>query len=91
MYELVTTSQFDRRLRKFVRSHSDLRQRLAQVFRDLERDPFQPYLRLHPLRGPLEGLHAVRVTHSYRLIILLEPAERRITLLDIDGHDEVYR
>lgn len=90
-FRLVTTSHFDRRSRRFVRAHPDLRARLARVLRDLEADPFQPYLRLHPLHGELEGLHAVSLTHGYRVVLTLQIRETTIVLLDVGSHDEVYR
>ena len=55
MYALVTTSQFDRRVVKFKRAHPELKKHLAKVLRGLEADPFQPHLRLHGLKGELEG------------------------------------
>jgi mRNA-degrading endonuclease YafQ of YafQ-DinJ toxin-antitoxin module len=89
-YALVATRHFERRLARFRRAHPELRQRLAQVLRDLETDPFQPHLRLHPLKGRLTGLHAVRLTYAYRLTITLKLTEGEIILLDIGSHDEVY-
>ena len=70
--------------------HPDLRPRLAQVFRDLETDPFQPHLRLHPLKGDLAGLHAVSITLTYQMTLTLRLAVSEIILLDIGTHDEVY-
>jgi mRNA-degrading endonuclease YafQ of YafQ-DinJ toxin-antitoxin module len=89
-YTLVATSHFERRLARFRRAHPELRQRLAQVLRDLESDPFQPHLRLLPLKGRLAGLHAVRLTYAYRLTLTLKLAEHEIILLDVGSHDEVY-
>jgi mRNA-degrading endonuclease YafQ of YafQ-DinJ toxin-antitoxin module len=89
-YALVRTRHFDRRLDRFRRAHPELRQRIARVLRDLETDPFQPGLRMHPLRGELDGLHAVSLTYAYRLILTLRVSEREIVLLDIGSHDEVY-
>ena len=91
MFALVRTRHFDRRLARFVTAHPDLRGRLAQLFRDLEADPFQSHLRLHPLHGDLQGLHAVSVTHSYRITLTLRITASEIVLLDIGTHDEVYR
>lgn len=90
MFVLVRTSHFDRRLTRIARTHPELRLRLAQVFRDLESDPFQPHLRLHPLSGDLAGLHAVSVTFAYRITLTLRLAAGEIILLDIGTHDEVY-
>ena len=90
-YALVATSHFERRLARFRRAHPELRERLARVLRDLEADPFQPRLRLHPLKGELAGLHAVSITYTYRLTLTLRVMEQEIILLDIGSHDEVYR
>ena len=54
-------------------------------------DPFQPHLRLHPLKGELQALHAVSLTHGYCLTFTLKITEKQIILLDIGSHDEVYR
>jgi addiction module RelE/StbE family toxin len=90
-YQLYSIPYFERRLRKFRREHPELRHRLARVLQDLESDPHQPHLNLHPLRGNLRGRHAVRVTYSFRIVLTILVSEREITLLDIGSHDEVYR
>lgn len=51
----------------------------------------QPHLRLHALRGEMEGMHAVSVTYQYRIVLTLLIREREVILLDIGTHDEVYR
>jgi mRNA-degrading endonuclease YafQ of YafQ-DinJ toxin-antitoxin module len=91
MYALATTSYFDRRVAKFTRTHPEQKKQLAKVLRGLEADPFQPYLRLHALKGELEGLHAVSLTHAYRITLTLRMTRKEIVLLDIGTHDEVYR
>ena len=91
MFTLTTPEQFLRQARKFFRKHPDLRPRFGEVLADLQNDPFQPRLGLHPLTGKLTGCHAVRLTYSYRLTLTLFITEREIVLLDIGSHDEVYR
>jgi mRNA interferase YafQ len=91
MYALVTTSRFDHRIAKFNRAHPDLNAQLAQVLQDLEADPFKPHLRLHPLKGQLEGLHALSLTHAYRITLMLNVRKKQVILLDIGSHDEMYR
>jgi mRNA-degrading endonuclease YafQ of YafQ-DinJ toxin-antitoxin module len=91
MYALVTTGHFDRRVAKFTRVHPELKKQLAKVLRNLETDPFLPALKLHPLSGELEGLHAVSVTYAYRITLTLRVTKKEIVLLDIGSHDEVYR
>ena len=91
MYTLATTSYFDRRVAKFTRTHPKQKKQLAKVLRGLEADPFQPSLRLHALKGELEGLHAVSLTYAYRITLTLRITRKEIVLLDIGTHDEVYR
>jgi len=90
MYQLVWTARFTRTAKKCAQAHPDLRQRLARVLRDLENDPLQPHLRLDPLKGKMQGLHAVSVTYSFRISLTLKVTEKEIILLDIGSHDEVY-
>ncbi len=91
MYELIWTPHFERQLRRFRRAHPEMKQRIARTLAGLQADPLQPHLRLHPLHGDLAGQHAVSITHSYRITLILRISEREVTLLDIGGHDEVYR
>ena len=79
-WTLVTAASFDRRARKFLTGHPDLRPRLAETLEKLRVDPFEPSLRLYPLTSKLQGLQAVS----------LQIAEHEILLLDIGSHDEAY-
>ena len=67
MYVLLTTGHFDRRVVKFMRAHPELKKPFAKTLRNLETNPFLSSLRLHALSRELEGLHAVSVTHAYRI------------------------
>jgi len=89
-WALITTASFDRRARKFLARHPDLRPRLAETLERLRAAPFEPSLRLHPLTGKLQGLQAISLTFSYRIILTLQITEQEILLLDIGSHDEVY-
>lgn len=92
MYSIVAPKQFLRQARKFFKRHPELRQRFAEVLSDLQTDPFQPKLELHPLSGKLAGCHSVSLTRSYRITLtLLITAAKEIILLDVGSHDEVYR
>jgi mRNA-degrading endonuclease YafQ of YafQ-DinJ toxin-antitoxin module len=90
-YSISTTATFERNLRKFVRKHPELKQRVDQVITDLHEDPFQPHLHLHQLCGNLRDFHAVRIDYSRRIVLTLQVDEREITLVAIGSHDEVYR
>jgi mRNA-degrading endonuclease YafQ of YafQ-DinJ toxin-antitoxin module len=89
-WTLATTAFFDRRVRKFLTKHPDLRPRFADTLTQLAFDPFEPGLRLHPLTGKLQGMQAVSLTYSYRITLTVQVTEHEILLLDIGSHDEVY-
>ena len=89
--QLVWTETFTRTARRFLRTRRDLAPGVASVLSRLEADPFDPVLKTHPLRGQLEGLHAVRVTYDVRLVVKIEADRLTITMIDIGSHDDVYR
>lgn len=91
MYSLVWTAHFTRTARKFSKRHPELRKKVADILRDLEKDPFQPHLEYHKLGGRMEGKQAVSITDDYRITLTIVISEKEILLLDIGSHDEVYR
>jgi len=91
MYQLEWTPAFIKAARRFAKRHPELKQKTALVLLALEQDPFQPSLKLHGLGGKLKGLHAVSITYSYRITLMLKISEYVVTLLDIGDHDDVYR
>ena len=91
MWRLGRTETFVRTARRFLQRRSQLRAPVNQTIAQLEQDPFSPRLRTHALSGRLQGLHAVRVTGAVRLIVRIDLSTREIVLLDLGGHDEVYR
>ncbi|MEA2529538.1 MAG: hypothetical protein QOG89_1182 [Thermomicrobiales bacterium] len=70
--------------------HPDLRNDFEGAVEALRQDPFQPSLRLHPLQGHLQGFHAARLSYEFRVVLVLRIKERRVTLINIGSHDEVY-
>jgi len=90
MFVITTPQQFLRQARKFFKKHPDLKPRFARVLADLQSDPFQPHLKLHPLTGKLAGCYAVSLTYSYRITLTLFLTEQEIVLLDIGSHDDGY-
>jgi mRNA interferase YafQ len=89
-YAVDTPAFFIRKARKFLRKHPSLLERFEEILDALRVDPFQPSLRLHPLLGDLQGLHAVSLSYDFRIVLAIEPDEHRVTLINIGSHDEVY-
>ncbi len=91
MYILVWTAHFTRAAKKFAKRHPELKKKVANILRDLEKDPFQPHLKYHYLGGKLKGIQAVSITDNYRITLTIVIAAKEIILLDVGTHDEVYR
>jgi len=89
-FEVDASPRFVRKAAKFLRKHPDRRADLQDVLDALRQDPFQPSLRLHPLSGNLHGFHAASLSYEWRIVLVLKLDERRITLVNIGSHDEVY-
>ncbi len=89
MYSIVTPKHFLRQARKFFKLHPELKPCFARMLGDLQADPFQPQLALHPLGGKLIGCHAVSLTRNYRITLTLLITAKEIILIDFGSHDKV--
>jgi mRNA-degrading endonuclease YafQ of YafQ-DinJ toxin-antitoxin module len=90
MPQLVWTGTFTRTAKQFLRKNPHLRGEFERTLLQLEDDPAHPKLRLHPLKGKLTGKHAVSVTYSHRIVLILTLEENEIVLLDVGTHDQAY-
>ena len=89
-YKLVFTEQYSRRAARFLKRHPELRQQYLKTLQLLEANPLHPSLRLHPLRGKLEGLHSVSINLSYRITLELLIQDEQIIPVNVGDHDAVY-
>jgi mRNA-degrading endonuclease YafQ of YafQ-DinJ toxin-antitoxin module len=90
-YTITASETFLRRASRFFRKHPTLRPRFERLVEALRVDPFAPHLRLHQLRGELDGLYAVSLTYQYRVVLTVRLTEHDLLLVDIGSHDDVYR
>jgi mRNA interferase YafQ len=91
MYQLIWTNTFSRTAKKLLKRNPNLRAEFEWTLKQLEKDPAHPKLRLHPLQGRLAGKHAVSLTYSHRIVLILALNEGEIVLLDVGTHDQTYR
>ncbi len=89
-YALVFTDQYNRRAARFLKRHPELRAQYLKTLQLLEANPTHPSLRLHPLRGQLEGLHSVSINLSYRITLELLIQDQQIVPVNVGDHDAVY-
>ena len=90
-YCLVFAESYNKRAVKWLKRHPDLRQQYLKTLQLLELNPFHPSLRLHPLAGRLQDVHAVSINLSYRITLELLVTEEEIVLINVGDHDGVYR
>ena len=89
-YKILITSEYLKKLKKFIKKHPDMLERYAKTFGILEVDPFHPSLRLHKLKGKLCEFHSISINMEYRVIIDFIIQDNQIIPIDIGTHDEVY-
>jgi len=92
MFTLAWHTSFKKAYTKFIKKHPYLRDKIIQVFKLLEKDPYQKKLMTHKLHGDLRGYYACSIEYSYRLVFSIEKinTEKFIVLIDIGKHDEAY-
>jgi len=90
VYKLSWTSTFVKISKKFFKKHPELKPDFRELLTQLEENPLQKRLKLHPLKGRHKEKYSVSLTYSYRVVLYLEIVNKKITLLDIGSHDEVY-
>ena len=89
-YKLIFPYSYIKRAKVFVKRHPELLKQYEKTLLLLEHNPFHPSLRLHPLKGKLNGLHSISINIGYRITIELIISEHAITLINVGSHDEVY-
>ena len=90
-WQLVFTEQYTRRAARFLKRHPDMEGLYAKALRLLEANPHHPSLRLHALKGRLEGLHSVSINIGFRVTLEMIITDKEIILINVGSHDEVYR
>ena len=88
---LVFTEAYNHRAARWLKKHPNLREQYLKTLQLLEANPFHPSLRLHTLKGKLEGLHSVSINLSYRITLEMMILDGRIIPVNVGDHDAVYR
>lgn len=90
-WTLLFTERYNRRAARFLRRHPELRDAYRKTLLLLEANPHHPSLRLHALKGRLQGMHSVSINISDRITLELLIDGQRLIPIDIGSHDTVYR
>ena len=89
-WQLIFTEQYTRRVVQFVKRHPDALGQYTKTLELLEANPHHPSLRLHALKGRLEGLSSVSINMKYRITLEMIVTEKEIILINVGVHDPVY-
>ncbi|WP_027875174.1 type II toxin-antitoxin system YafQ family toxin [Spongiibacter marinus] len=89
-YRLLYPDSYLRRAKKFFKRHPEVMGQYQKTLQLLEVNPYHPSLRLHGLKGRLQGLSSVSINMQYRIILEFEIRGEDIVLVDIGDHDGVY-
>ncbi len=81
------TERYNRRAARFLRCHPDMREACRKILLLLAANPHHPSLRLHALRGRLQGLHSVSINLSYRIPLEVLIEGQTLIPIDIGSHD----
>jgi toxin HigB-1 len=89
-FSLLFTEQYNRRAAKFLKQHSQSRGAYFKTLQLHEANPAHPSLRLHALRGKLEGLHSASINLSCRITLELLIQDQQIIPVNLGDRNEVY-
>ena len=89
-WQLIYTEQYNRKAAKFIKQHTEALVQYTKTLELLTVNPHHPSLRLHALKGKLNGLHSVSINLKYRITLELIITESEIIPINVGDHDEVY-
>jgi mRNA-degrading endonuclease YafQ of YafQ-DinJ toxin-antitoxin module len=89
-FRILYTESYNRKATKFINRHPDLLAQYEKTLRLLEVNPFHPSLRLHRLKGSLDGLHSVSINISFRITLEFLIDDKTIIPVNVGKHGEVY-
>lgn len=90
MPRLFYTTTFERKYKKFLKLHPDMKKRILEKLHLLEDDPYSITLRFHKLEGSLDDLYSISIDREIRIIIDPHFDNNAFYLIDIGTHDDVY-
>lgn len=87
LYELIITSSYKNKEKRFLNLHPDLSAIYAKILLLLKTNPNHTFLRLHKLKGKMREFYSISVNLQYRIVIDFVLIDGKIIPLDIGDHD----
>ncbi len=90
MYEIIFTEKYEKKSKKFFKKHPDLKEKYKKTILLLKQNPFHPSLRLHKLKDEIQEFYSVSINMQYGILLDFIIIDKKIFLIDIGEHDEIY-
>ena len=84
----VSSTYFEKKLKKFISVHPELRSRIIETINAILLDPLSRKYKSHKLSGNLRACHGVSIGFEYRIVYIFDTDN--LYLLNIGSHDQVY-
>ena len=86
--EILPSSYFSRKYKKFVKKHPQLSSKIDQKLELFRTDQNHPSLRLHKLSAKNAEVWSISISTEIR--VLFTYTSGGVILIDVGSHDEVY-
>ncbi len=86
MFELIFTDAYEKRARKFLKKHPDLKTIYEKTLLLMEQNVYHPSLRLHKF----SDLYSVSINLQYRISIEFLIEDDKIIPVDIGDNKDIY-
>ena len=84
----VSSNHFEKKLKKFITLHPELRLAVTNIINTLLVDTLTRKYKAHKLSGSLRGCFGVSINSSFRITYTFNT--NNVYFLNIGSHDEVY-
>ncbi len=90
MPKLIFTGSYEKKAKKFIKKHPEIKSQYKKTLQLLEINPSHPSLRLHKLDGKLSELYSASINISYRITLEIIINDDEIIPVNVGTHNDVY-
>lgn len=91
MYSILYAHSYEKRVKKILKSHPEIKKQYYKTLKILESNPKHPSLRLHKISGKLKNNYSVSINISYRIVVNFIITGKKIILINVGSHDKLYK
>lgn len=85
--KILYHKNFDKHFKKLT---DKLQNKVIAIIEVFRKNPFDPVLKNHPLKGELNGTRAISVAGDIRIVFEEHDSYVLVIMLDIGTHNQVY-